>query len=63
MDGFNWAITYNPGDIILEAGTAPNGGGGGGTTSTPEPSALVLLAEGFFSLASRLRAERAAGPQ
>jgi fibronectin-binding autotransporter adhesin len=61
MDGFNWTITYNPGDIILEAGTAVNGGGGGGTTSTPEPSTLGLLAAGFFAMASRLRAKRTAG--
>jgi hypothetical protein len=61
MDGFDWTITYDPGEIVLDAVSAVSGGGGGnggnggggngGTGSTPEPPALFLLGAGLIGLA------------
>jgi hypothetical protein len=54
LDGFNWTIEYNPGDIVLIAGTAESGGGGGGGggggMSTPEPSSLLTLSSGLIMI-------------
>lgn len=48
MDGFDWTITYDPGEIILDAVSPVSSGGGGG--NTPEPSSLLLLSAALLAL-------------
>ncbi|HTT17731.1 MAG TPA: PEP-CTERM sorting domain-containing protein, partial [Candidatus Sulfotelmatobacter sp.] len=50
MDGFDWTITYDPGEIVLDAVSPVSGGGGGGGTNVPEPSSFVLLVAAMIGL-------------
>jgi fibronectin-binding autotransporter adhesin len=56
MDGFDWTITYDPGEIVLDAVSPVSGG----TAPTPEPSSVLLLAFGYLAVAGYSRRKRAA---
>ncbi|HTS11492.1 MAG TPA: hypothetical protein VMH00_05190 [Candidatus Limnocylindrales bacterium] len=60
MDGFDWTIEYDPGEIVLDAVGPASGGGGGGGTTTPEPSGVLLLAMGVAALGFASQRKRAA---
>ena len=46
MDGFDWTITYDPGEIILDAVSPASSG-----TNAPEPSSFLLLMPALAALA------------
>jgi hypothetical protein len=56
VDGFDWTITYDPGEIVLDAVSPVSGG----TPPTPEPSSVLLLALGGLAVAAYSRRKRAA---
>lgn len=47
MDGFDWTITYDPGEIVLDAVSPVSSGGG----NTPEPPSFLLLLPSLAALA------------
>ena len=55
MDGFEWTITYDPGEIVLDSVSPVSGGNG-----VPEPSALLLLAIGIFTVGIFSRRQQSA---